>query len=294
MAYLDTLGRFSLDGTALPYQRIRLRGGQRDHVHEFPYVPGGLPERFGRKLYEVTVSIKIDDGIMRAGGFYQGRNLFTNMAVMRGRWEDGLVQRIGLPNIGEIRGYATSWDQELDVRLRSGETFEVVFREDQDQASLVAKTLSTKPVAALATALGAMDMQMPDDPPGLLQQLRDAVNQLLAFRDTAEMWVGYVADKILGLLLLFQEVDETLDILRDPLNSELLDAIHALWAAVQQMQSEAGELAFFVTPRDMDVSTIALVIYGSTAKAVEVMNLNPLDDPYAVPAGTRIRYLKTS
>ena len=294
MAYLDTLGRFSLDGVALPYQRIRVRGGQRDHVHEYPYVPGGLPETFGRKLYEVTVSLKIDDGIMRAGGFYQGRNLFTNMAVLRGRWEDGARMRIGLPNIGEILGYAMTWDQELDVRLRSGELYELTLREDQDQANLVAKTLSTRPVAALATALGAIEERMPPDPPGLLQQLVGAVNSLLAYRDTAQMWVGYVADKITGLLLLFQEVDDSLDILRDPMNSELLEALHALWAAVQEMQAEAGEVATWTTPREMDVSGIALVIYGSTEQAVEVMKLNPLDDPYRVPAGTAIRYLKTS
>jgi hypothetical protein len=294
MAYLDDLKRFSVDGIVLPYQRIRVRGGQRDHVHEFPYVPGGLPELFGRKLYEIDVSIRIDDAIMRAGGYYRGRNLYTNLNVLQGRWEDGRRMSLYLPNIGEIQGYAVDWERDLDVRVRSGETCEVKFREDQDQANLVMKTLSNKPVAAVAQKLGALEATMPVPPPSIFDQIRNAVNQLLAIRDQAQMWTDFVAVKIAGLLALFREADETLDLLLDPQNHEMLEAMHALWASVQEMQTEAGTIETYTTTRDMDAASAAQAIYGTTAEAVSIMNLNALEDPYRIPAGTALKYLKAA
>jgi hypothetical protein len=293
-AYLDTLSRLVIDGIKMPYQRVRITGGQRDHVHEFPYVPGGLPELFGRKLYEFHVTLKIDDGIMRAGGIYRGRNLFTNLNVLMGRWDEGRRFAINLPNIGEIPlVYATQWERDLDVRFRSGETCEVTFREDADAAALIAKTLSLKPTATMATQLGAMDALLPVPAPSIFDQIRDAVNAVLAYRDQTQMWSDFIVAKLEGLLALFAEAD-TLDLFNDPLMAELLDALHALWASAQEMYDSSGELATYTTVIDTDAAGVSRVIWGDTAHAVDVINLNPISDPYRIAAGTEIRYLKAA
>src|SRR5512145_875212 len=152
MAYLDTLKPLKIDGLRLPYRRIRVRGGMRDHVHEFPHVPGGLPEKLGRKLYEIEISLLFDDALMSAPGSpYAGRNLYANLNVLQGRWDEGRKAKVYLPNIGEIAAtYATSWTREIDVKLRSGEQVELTLREDSDAASMIANTLKSAPTAALA------------------------------------------------------------------------------------------------------------------------------------------------
>ena len=292
--YLSGLKRLSFDGITIPYQTIRVSGGQRDHVHEFPKVPGGLPELFGRKLYEINVRARYDEGIMRAGGFYQGRNLFANLQVLRSRWEDGRSGPLYLPNIGEIKAYATTWTQELDTKIQSGEAVDVSFREDSDAANLIAKTLSSKPFAALATSLGNFDAVMPSPPPDIFAQIRDAVNSVLAYRDTAQMWAGFIAAKLEGLLNLFRSTyEESVDIFNDPLQFELLEAFKALWAAVQEVDDSAGELSYYTTTRQMSVGEISMAIYKDSTHATDIMSLNPLDDPYNVPAGTKIRFLRS-
>ncbi|HYO95475.1 MAG TPA: hypothetical protein VER33_13225 [Polyangiaceae bacterium] len=40
----------------------------------------------------------------------------------------------------------------------------------------------------------------------------------------------------------------------------------------------------------MSVSDVAVALYGSNARAVEIMQLNALADPVAIRAGTQIRY----
>lgn len=293
--YLSGLKRLSFDGITIPYSKIRITGGQREHVHEFPKVPGGLPELFGRKLYEINVTCKFDEGVMRAGGYYQGRNLFANLNVLMSRWEDGKRAPLYLPNIGEIKAYAVTWNRELDVKVQSGEAVEVTFREDSDAANLIAKTLSSKPIAATATALGAFDAALEQPYPSIFDQIRDGVNGLLAFRDTAEMWAGFVAMKLEGLLDLFRQAsEEAHSYWDDPLQFEILEAFKALWAAVQEMDDTAGELGHFTVPRDTDAAGASVLIYGDTAHAVDVMQLNALDDPYQIKAGTSLIYLKAA
>src|SRR5512145_3374725 len=296
--YLGGLRRFAITDPGgykieLPYRTIRIRGGLRKHTHEYPYVPGGLAEKLGRKPYQITVDLGIDEGFARLG-YYQGRNLLTNLNVLMSTvFEAGETVPVYLPNIGEMKAFATEWDRELDVRLRSGEKATITMEEDSDAASLVEKTLKIKPPAALASMLGGLEALSPKPMPGLLEQLRDAINQILAFRDQTQMWAGFIAAKIEGLELLFEEIDSSLEDLKNPESWELLEALRNLWGAVRELGEELGALPQFatvVTPRDMSAAEVSMLVYGDTQHAIDVLSLNALEDPYNIPAGTTIRY----
>ena len=308
--YLDQLGRLAFDGITIPYQRIKVRGGVRDHVHEYPKVPGGLAEPQGRKLYEISITARIDEGIARAGGYYAGRNLITNANVLMGKFEREEVGPLYLPNIGEIRAKATTWERDLDVKIRSGELFDLQFREDGDAAHLIAATLQITSPTTIAQHLGAVEARSPVPQPDLLKSLVDAVNSVLAYRDQADMYQTVFAAKIEGLLALCREVDEELDrIVADhqaltdplnpiaPLNPDLRDSLANLWAAIRSAGAQARfetEMGTFVTPRDMDCAAISIAIWGDTAHARDVLSLNALEDPYNVPAGTSIKFFRES
>jgi hypothetical protein len=293
--YLDQLGRLAFDGITIPYQRIKIRGGVRDHVHEYPKVPGGLAEPLGRKLYEISITARIDEGIARAGGYYRGRNLITNANVLMGKFEREEVGPLHLPNIGEIRAKATSWERDLDVKIRSGELFDMQFREDGDAAHLTAATLHITSPTTIAQHLGAVEARSPTPQPDLLKSLVDAVNSVLAYRDQADMYQTVFAAKIEGLLALCREIDSALSELNDPLNHELLESLQNLWAAIRSAGAQARfetEMGTFITPRDMDCAAISIAIWGDTAHARDVLSLNALEDPYNVPAGTVIKFFR--
>lgn len=295
--YLDQLGRLSFAGITIPYQRIKVRGGVRDHVHEYPKVPGGLAEPMGRKLYEISVTARIDEGIARAGGYYRGRNLITNANVLMGKFEREEVDALHLPNIGEIRAKATTWERDLDVKIKSGELFDIQFREDGDAAHLIANTLHVTSPATIAQHLGAVEQRAPAPMPDLLKSLVDAVNSVLAYRDQADMYQTVFAAKIEGLLALCREIDDGLSDLNDPLNHELLASLQNLWAAIRSAGAQARfetEMGTFVTPRDMDCAAISIAIWGDTAHARDVLSVNALEDPYNVPAGTTIKFFRES
>jgi hypothetical protein len=292
-SYLRTLKRLAINRVTLPYRRISVRGGIRHHVHEYPKVPGGLVEKLGRKLYTIRIDLAIDEEIARSG-YYQGRNLITNLKVlMHDVFEGQVTTPVYLPNIGEIRAVATEWERDLDVKLLSGEASSVTMLEDNDSASLVENTLKVAPPAAITQYLGDVVALSPTPKPNLLEQLHEAVNNLLAYRDQTQMWAGFLAAKIEGLQYLFEEIDSSLDDLKNPESWELLEALRNLWGAVKDLGEEVGVLnqfSTYTTPRIMSASEISLAIFNDTAHAIDVMKLNAITDPYAVEAGTSIRY----
>ena len=295
--YLRTLKRFAIDGVVLPYKRISIRGGVRHVEHEYPHVDGGLAEKLGRKLYEIDVDLVIDEGVARAG-FYQGRNLIADFNTLSTNvLEKAKTVTVYLPNIGEIKAFAPDWTREIDVAKTSGEAVRLTLKEDNDSAALIAKTLSIKPPAAVTQFLGALESASPVPMPNPLQQIRDAVNQLLAFRDQGQMWVGFIDAKIQGLQAMFEEVDATLDYLNDPEQWLLLESLRNLWSAVRELGEDIGAvqpLGTWTVPRLMSCADISIALYRDTGHAIDILNLNALEDPYAVPAGTSVRYFKAA
>lgn len=293
MAYLDALQPLKFGGISLPYQRIQIRGSHRKASHEFPHVPGGAQEKQGRKLYEITVSTTLDERIGGFGGRYNGRNLLNDLGALVEFFENGDTLPLYVPNIGEFQAMCTNWDRTLDVQLRSGEQVELRFEEDLGEGWLVLTRLKLQG-RIVANASYAVDTLLPVPAPSIFATIRAAVNSILAFRDTAMMWAGFVEAKILGLQALFIEAIDTVELFNDPENWELLEAVKALWESVNDFAETAlgiDSFRSYTTPQEMSAGEVSQAIYGDTAHATDIMNFNAIGDPYSIPAGTRLRYL---
>ena len=61
------------------------------------------------------------------------------------------------------------------------------------------------------------------------------------------------------------------------------------------VRSTGGRLVTFTVKRTMSVVEISKAIYkGDATKAVEIMRLNALDDPFSVSGGTIVRYYQAA
>ncbi len=163
--------------------------------------------------------------------------------------------------------------------------------QQSDFLTLTTLRIQATVVANAAFALNTLDIEKP---PSIFAAIRDGVNQLLAFRDTAQMWAGFVADKITGLEALFAEADATLDLFDDPENYEVLEALKALWESVNDFASTALAIDSFetyTTPSEMTAAEASQAIYGETSYAIDLANWNSIGDMYSIPAGTDLRYI---
>jgi hypothetical protein len=293
MAYLDDLKSFSFGGFDWPYQRMQVQCVLRDHVHEYPHVPGGAAEKQARKLYDIRVTSQFDESIGRNGGKFAGRNLLSDVGTLQEWFELGATLPLYIPNMGAIQAYIREFSRTLDVTNRSGEALELNFREDLGEEFSVATRLEFAG-GVTATLLGDLEMLSPDPKPNIFQQITEAVNSLIAFRDTAQMWAGLVEAKILGLRALFEEADRTLDLFNDPENWPLLEALKALWASIEEFAETAlgiDEFQTYTLPQQMTADEVSEALYSDTIHATDILNWNALPDPYNIPAGTSVKWL---
>lgn len=290
MAYLDDLQPLRFDRHKIPYQRITVRGVQREHIHEYPHVKGGAPEKQGRKLYEVQVSSKFDERIASHGN----RALLRTLNSLQELFDNGETKALYVPNLGEMKAYNVNWSRELNVQWRSGEAVELTFREDPGNEFL--KLAAVKFAGgAVASEMVKLDTLVPSPKPNALQQIQDAINSVLAIRDYGLMWAGFVEEKIEGIRLLFEELESTWDLIEDPENWPIHEQLLALLASVVNLGEEVfglGGFETYTTPKVMTTDEASEAIYGDTEHAIDIMNWNSVGDPYHIPAGTDLKYIK--
>ncbi len=299
MATLPDLKRLEFAGLPIPYSKIRVVGGLRHYVHEYPHVAGGSLEKLGRKLYEVTATCHFD--ALSLSGRYSlmwpdGINAF------RALFEKGQTSPLVIPWIGSIDACAVEWGEDFDVKVISGEGVEVKWIEDQESEFLLDSVLPFKSSGGFAAKVEAFEYRIDyleiDPPVGILESIRKVANDVIAVRDTAELYTSLVDAKLNELLNLIREADKTVALLNDPMNHQLLEDLHELWSATQELVNDIAQLDqvmdTYLTPRVMRIDEIAQAIYQAGDRAYELMQLNALEDPFAVPANTTIRYYKAA
>ena len=100
--------------------------------------------------------------------------------------------------------------------------------------------------------------------------------------------------KLLALSDLCKQADNT-RVMQDPMNYPLMTALHDLWDTANRskgdlMKTQATPLIWIV-PSTMSMSSIAISLYGDSTKQSELLQLNAVEDVFAVRAGTTIRYV---
>jgi prophage DNA circulation protein len=289
MGDTPNLPRCSFGGLDFPVKSIRIRGGLRDHVHEYPHTPGGAPEKLGRKLYEIEVDSSFHTTYRAWPGLWPEK-----LASLRKLFEAETTDSLVIPSIGTIQAYCTSWDQEMTARMLSGEEAQFRFREDQNAAFLVENLVQVS-VQSLKAAGDqfALEIEEVDPRVGLFDAILDAVNVGFGIIDTANALLGVVEAKLLMIVELCKEADQRVELFQNPGNASILEALKAIWQAASELRDNIlkknSPLTTFVVPAVMPVTEISTLIYGSTDRAMEILQLNPIENAFEVPRGMKLR-----
>jgi hypothetical protein len=187
----------------------------------------------------------------------------------------------------------------MDARIRSGESVELDFEEDDERGFdfFTQRALPTTVVTAAAA------LQAARSSPGLLARLGEAIvdvldavdnaaNELRALRDTGEAYSQLAAAKVERLGNLCSELDRMFSNALAPTDWALIDALQDLWASANDLAKDIATtqmpLAYFVVPRVMTLVEASIAIYGDASRSSELYALNDIADALALPAGSRL------
>jgi len=293
MSLFDTFKPLSFAGIKIPYKSYRVKGAYRKHVHEFPHSPGGAPEKLGRSLYEVTVTVNFDGSINTP----TYKQLLTDLGVLRGLWEDGVTDALFIPHIGAFKAFADDWTEDVHNTDRSGVMTEIKFCEDQASAYLVLASLI---VDSTTLKDAANNFQVKSEPfqQDLFAAINDLAIQISAITDQSNLYGALLAAKIDGLTAMIQHVHGQVKDLALPQNWELREALQRLFLeaiAIKNDIAQKGDLLrTFTVPLPMSVGQVAAAVYGDFSRGGEIMQLNVLPDPLRIEAGTAVRYYQAA
>lgn len=291
-AVFDSLKPMSFAGIAFPYQDLKVSGGLRDHVHSFPHVAGGAPEKLGRKLYDIQVTAHMQAGLAvpKWGHLWP-----DGVSSLRALFEDQTTEKLHIPILGTIDAYCLAWVESSKAGNLSGTVYDLTFREDQTTAFLTAEQ-----VAASTTDYAAALSALHDVPKTGLDQtgldLFDAIaasgDAVLAIKDQADLYGALAASKIRSLTRLCSEADRQVNDLEQPAAMDIVDALHDLWYAAVKLQQDAQsrlvQLQQYTTPLVMTIQAVARAL--GIENPADVMQLNAILNPLAIPAGTVLNY----
>lgn len=199
-----------------------------------------------------------------------------------------------VPALGTFKSaYAFDFEQKYDAKLTNGVSVEIRFREDTSEDFEPAKLIAAA-ASNLTQAVGSLAAVAPNPTPGLLDGIFAAARVVQELRDGALLELAFYLSKVDALVGLLEEADRTLDILKDPAESDLIIQFKNLWdAAIATGESilEVSDVRTYTTPKLMTCGEVAYAVYGNATRGVDILQLNALDDPFAIPAGTTIRYI---
>lgn len=296
MPAFDKLQRASFEGVEFPVEEVDVNGGIRDHIHEYPHADGGAPEKMGRKLYTIRMV-----GIFQATFLGYPKLWPEGLKKIRGMFEKQLTGDLVIPTIGKIKAYARNWNESMVARAsRSGVKATFEFVEDQEGIELT-NTIVEADVNSLAKGYAQMDAAMAladfekEADIGIFDAVLNAVNSVLAVVDITEAGANLVSAKLLMLSDLCAQASNTLTA-QSAKNALLISALHNLWDTSNQsaknLVQDSAQILKFVLPTPMSISQVAVKLYGDTSRNVELLQMNPIEDAFAIPAGFHLSYVK--
>jgi len=310
----DSLPQASFFGVPFPVSKIELTCSLRDHIHEYPHSPGGAPEKLGRKLYEIHLTVPAYQGLAKYPTIWP-----DDYTGLRQRFETGKSGELVIPTVGTITAYCTSWREVADPKTgRNGITAELTFREDQADlflvSSLIAQTSAgfgsnlaayqqalddqqarladayaagvAYPDVLLLTSISASDLS-------LLTAVITAANLVTAALAEAASFGFAVAMLAEALVTTCQQADQA-SLWADPTYYPLLYALHDLWQNAQQLATDAlstgVRVVHYTVPQPgLGIGAISTAIYGDASHSIELLETNEIYDPFFVPGGTVLK-----
>lgn len=292
----DGLKPFAFGGIEFPYKSYRIQGGIRKHEFNYPHEDGGDTEKLGRKLYEIHVSSNFTAGLIK-----KYPNLWADLKRLRAIFAKQDTDTINIPHIGEMLAFADSWTESVNARDRSTIDVEMTFTEELNETFTASRIASSSSGSLMRDKLDTFNAEV------LRQQLlleRNSLNifsainsvcsSVLGIKDQVDLYGSLVVSKIDSAVAIIKDADQQVKELNNPDFWPLIDSLHDLWSSSIQLQkdvlSENVPLKTFTVPLRMTVAQASSAIFGESSKAVDLMTLNPIDDPLSIPAGFVLAY----
>lgn len=282
------LPRASFNGAEFPVKSVKVHGGLRHHTHEYPHTPGGDPEKLGRKLYEIEMVAVFSTQFRAYPGLWPSR-----LALLRSMFEAGETGPLVIPTIGKVEAFATDWEQGMTSHVLTGEEATFKFMEDQSSAFLADKLISVK-VETLDVLATNVNVKFADAgiPQSFADQILGLVNSVIALKDTTDV---FLASQLANLARLCDDFNQQIEEFNDPMNFAALQALKEIWSAAQSVaQNVTGtqlSFGYYTVPRLMTATAVAMAIWGDSSRTWDVLEINPIQDAFAIPPGTVIKYI---
>lgn len=286
----DSLPRASFGGIEYPYLHQSVRGGLRDKVHEFPHADGGAPEKMGRRLYVIKQTASFKDVYKGFGNLWPDK-LRQLIALL----EAGTTATLVVPTVGAFQAYAKNWTRDMDAKVRSGEIVDLEWQEDNAVEFGLNDAFRTSGIASIALLAAAIyvppDFNASDA--SWFAELNNAVNALQRIKDQADLAGRMIESRIQYAMGVCNTIDG-LASMQTAGHAAVTESVHALWAALQAFGADVKGKALvqqtFNVPILMSVSDVAAQIFGDSSRAMEILQMNPINDAFAIPAGTKLSY----
>jgi prophage DNA circulation protein len=265
----------------------------RDAMHEYPYQDGADAEKMGRKWYEFRIEVPAVDGLKGYDNLYSER-----LPKLREMFQSGKVAPLRVPTLGTVSAYIRNYKHEYRPRnMTNGVAATLEFREDFG-SSFAPENIAARASASVGLSAGALDGLKPKNLIARISEKFDEAislaRQIQGYKDLAENLIGGYLSKLDALLGLIQELDSTLEDIKHPRNYEFTTAFRNLWESTEESYDSVLRVSSFktyVTPRVMSAGDVAVAVHNDASKGGDILALNVLEDPFAIPAGTTVRYL---
>lgn len=289
--FFDSAQTASWNQVPFAVDSIEIVGGARHKIHEYPHQSGGDLEKLGRRLYTIRMHAIFDEGFTQKQ--YKD-NYPKNIEAIMSYAEAELTAALVTPQAGTIQAYLSDWPRKWSADRRSGESMDLTFVEDQDISDLdvFASRPSFSTVAALQTTVESFAFLAPEVPTNLFDQLRNAVNSVVAVRDQVELQLSLVSDKINTVEQLITQVDRAITTpVAYPLVNSLISLYNAHIRLANDISQQTLSIRTYTVPKLMSIMQVSTALFGRTDKAIDILQLNPVTDALAIPAGTQLKYL---
>src|SRR5262245_25161889 len=122
------LPRASFGDLEFPIEQVTLSCSLRKAIHEVPKLPGGQPEKNGRRLYTCRMRAIFDTEIRTYGALWPER-----LSQLRALFDSGATRKLTIPQLkASLPMYCGNWSQTLAWQIQSGERAEFEFEEDPE------------------------------------------------------------------------------------------------------------------------------------------------------------------
>lgn len=285
----DRAQKMSWNNVRFPINSLEIIGEARFKLHEYPHQDGGDLEKMGRKPYVIRVGAIFDQGILAYPNNYPAA-----IEAIASYAEAGKTARLVTPQAGSIDAFCTKWPRKWTADVRSGETMQLEFVEDQEVLDL--DTFSSAPslttIGALYTKIVKWIALAPEVPPSLWDLLMNAVMAVLAMKDQLDLFIMGIEAKIQSVINIIGQIDKAIT---SPLAGPLVDACIGLASACASLVNDiaGGKIVVrtFKTPRRMTIADVSLILFQTTERGMELLQMNTIEDAFDIPPGTNIRYI---